>query len=136
MAQQTQQLAYEDDDEPQCVAEILVCQAGSCRAAGSEAVLLEIEALAEGLGCIVEPSGCVGACSKAPNAIILDDSGQESLHTRLDTLEKSVEVVTKATGRAPNLDDPGKRPYFTSTVSAVLLLARCWQCCVAGASIR
>ena len=36
----------DDDSEPQCVAEILVCQAGSCRAAGSEAVLLEIEELA------------------------------------------------------------------------------------------
>eukprot|EP00409_Alexandrium_fundyense_P003987 CAMPEP_0185908136 /NCGR_PEP_ID=MMETSP0196C-20130402/8266_1 /TAXON_ID=2932 /ORGANISM="Alexandrium fundyense, Strain CCMP1719" /LENGTH=73 /DNA_ID=CAMNT_0028628295 /DNA_START=27 /DNA_END=245 /DNA_ORIENTATION=- len=52
--------------------EILVCQASSCRRAGSKVLLLEIEELAKAVGqCKVRPSGCVGACGQAPNAIVL-----------------------------------------------------------------
>jgi ferredoxin-NADP reductase len=86
-------------------AEILVCQAGACRRAGSEAVLLEIEELSKGLGCKVEPSGCVGACSQAPNAIVIHGN-QEKVFTRLHDVDKSSAVVKQATGVAPVLSDP------------------------------
>ncbi|KAK3245078.1 hypothetical protein CYMTET_36734 [Cymbomonas tetramitiformis] len=89
------------------MSEIYVCQAGSCKAQGSEAVLLEIEELTKGLvGCSVRASGCVGACSQAPNVIVAKRGASESLHTRLDTVEKSAEVVREATGHTPSLQDP------------------------------
>lgn len=87
-------------------AQIEVCQAGSCRAAGSEAVLREIEELAKDYPCSVRPSGCVGACSQAPNAVTVEPDGSETLHTRLVTVDKSVAVVEAATGKAPNIEDP------------------------------
>jgi hypothetical protein len=84
---------------------IEVCQAGACRAAGSEAVQLEIEELAN-MQCLVEPSGCLGACSQAPNAVLVLEDGTGVLQTGLSCVEKSAAVVAKATGSAPNLDDP------------------------------
>ena len=55
---------------------IFVCQARSCRASGSEAVLREIEELARDVNCIVQPSGCLGACNSAPNvAVVRSDPG-------------------------------------------------------------
>ena len=89
--------------------EILVCQAGACRRAGSEAVLQEIEELATGLPCSVQSSGCLGACNQAPNVVIVSKGGNENLHTRLDDLERSAAVVHVATGKAPRLDDPARR---------------------------
>lgn len=88
---------------------IYVCQAGPCRNAGSEAVLIEIEELAAGLGrCTIEPSGCLGNCSQAPNAIIVKGN-EESLHARIRDLEKSAAVVHRAIGIAPNLEDPERK---------------------------
>jgi len=85
--------------------DILVCQAGACRRVGSEAVLLEIEELAKGLTqCSVQPSGCLGACSQAPNAVIVKHRG-ETLCSRIQTVQESATVVQKATGRLPNVDD-------------------------------
>ena len=95
-------------------AEIHVCQAGSCRREGGEAVLKEIEELAKGFDCSVEASGCVGACSQAPNAVVVKTRGRETLHTRLDDVEKSAEVVREVTGQAPNLDEPGLRQRLTA----------------------
>ena len=95
-------------------AEIHVCQAGSCRREGGEAVLKEIEELAKGFDCSVEASGCVGACSQAPNAVVVKKRGSETLHTRLDDVEKSAEVVREVTGQAPNLDEPGLRQRLTA----------------------
>lgn len=86
--------------------EILVCQAGACRSKGSEAVLLEIEELAKGLGdCVVQPSGCLGECSRAPNAVVVRQRG-EKMFTKIHDLEKSSAVVKEATGIMPSLDDP------------------------------
>jgi len=85
--------------------EILVCQAGSCRRAGSKVVLLEIEELSKAIGqCKVRSSGCLGACGQAPNAIVLKGR-KELLCSRIKDIQKSAAVVRKATGRAPNLDD-------------------------------
>ena len=73
--------------------EILVCQAGTCRRAGGEAVLLEIEELAKDGTCSVEASGCLGACSQAPNAaVVRKRRGGETVYTRLVDVEKSAEV--------------------------------------------
>ena len=94
--------------------EVHVCQAGSCRRAGSEAVLLEIEELSKGLGCVVRASGCVGACSEAPNAVVVKKRGRETLHTRIEDVEKSAAVVREATGEAPHLDDPALRQRLTA----------------------
>ena len=90
---------------------ILVCQAGSCRRNGSEAVLLEIEELVSAVDnkCSVESSGCLGLCNEAPSAaVIKKDSndnwfGVDEYFTSIDTLDKSVEVVTQATGKMPDI---------------------------------
>ena len=107
-------------------AEIHVCQVGSCRREGAEAVLLEIEELSKGLDCSVQSSGCLGACGQAPNAVVVKKRGSEAgdfyaqrggkqtLHTRLDDVEKSAAVVREATGQAPSLDDPGLRQRLTA----------------------
>eukprot|EP00520_Triparma_pacifica_P013136 CAMPEP_0118663466 /NCGR_PEP_ID=MMETSP0785-20121206/17444_1 /TAXON_ID=91992 /ORGANISM="Bolidomonas pacifica, Strain CCMP 1866" /LENGTH=196 /DNA_ID=CAMNT_0006557207 /DNA_START=122 /DNA_END=709 /DNA_ORIENTATION=+ len=87
---------------------IHVCQAGSCRRAGSEAVLVEIEELASAIDdqCDVRRSGCLGLCSRAPAAVIVEESGEEIVHTRIQSLEESANVVTSATGRKSPLEDP------------------------------
>ena len=45
---------------------IHICQSGSCRRQGSEAVLLEIEELVSAVDnkCKVEASGCLGMCKQ------------------------------------------------------------------------
>ena len=79
-------------------ADILVCQAGTCRRNGSEAVLLEIEELVNATdkpNCKVKTSGCLGLCSQAPNAIIsrrgsglINTKGKdEEVFTRLNSLQ-------------------------------------------------
>ena len=83
------------------------------RAAGGEAVLKEIEELADGTGCSVNPTGCVGACNQAPNAVLVQ-RGQEYLQTKIDTVEKSAALVEKACGVKPNLDDPALRQRLTA----------------------
>ena len=86
-------------------AEIHVCQAGPCRRAGGEAVLVEIEELSNSVGgVVVQPSGCLGNCSQAPNAL-LESGGSERIFARLCTLSDTAEVVKVASGRAPSLDD-------------------------------
>lgn len=75
---------------------------------------MEIEELARGLGkCTVEPSGCLGNCSQAPNAIIVKGR-REELKARVCTLEKSAAVVQQATGKAPDLEDPERRQRLTN----------------------
>jgi hypothetical protein len=94
--------------------QILVCQAGSCRMRGSEAVLLEIEELARFVdeNCDVQGSGCLGLCSQAPGVVVLKklrgkrQAGKEIIHTRIDSMEASAKVVLDATGKMPPLDDP------------------------------
>jgi len=68
-------------------------------------VLLEIEELAKGLGnCTVNPSGCLGACDQAPNAVVIRQT-REKMFTRVHDVEKSSSVVHEATGIMPSLDD-------------------------------
>ena len=89
--------------------EVFVCQAGACRRKGSEAVLLEIEELANAVDghCSVQGSGCLGYCARAPNAIVMKDGRRSSqMHTQIDSLEKSIELVTSATGVKPPIDNP------------------------------
>ena len=88
------------------MSDILVCQAGTCRRNGGEAVLIEIEALVpDDINCKVQPSGCLGLCSRAPNAIVLKGE-QEQEFTRIDSIEKSVEVIKAATGKTPVTTNP------------------------------
>jgi len=94
------------DDLP---TEILVCQAGTCRRMGSQAVLMEIEELAGAVGtkCKVRGSHCLGYCSQAPNAMVLrNQHTKKKVHTRIDSLRKSAAVVKSATGEMPPVDDP------------------------------
>jgi hypothetical protein len=89
-------------------AEIRVCQARSCRAAGSEAVFLEIEELAKNVdtGCAVKKSGCLGLCNAAPAAVVLQSTGDSDEFVRLRTLEDSAAVLANAMGdAAPRLDE-------------------------------
>ena len=72
---------------------VYVCQAGSCRRAGSEAVLLEIEELIQGTkGVCVEASGCLGLCSQAPNAMAVTDTS-ELMFTEIRDLSSTVALV-------------------------------------------
>ncbi|KAK3235285.1 hypothetical protein CYMTET_54504 [Cymbomonas tetramitiformis] len=119
------------------MSEIYVCQAGSCKGRGSEAVLLEIEELIKGFeGCSVNGSGCLGACSEAPNVAVAKGGHSESLHTRLDTVDKSAEVVRVATGHTPSLQDPGLSQRLTAARSMRMrLVAReeqKWNAAMAG----
>ena len=84
--------------------EVHVCHAGTCRAAGAEGVLLEIEELASAVGeaCKVRESGCLGYCNQAPNVLI----NRRTIQTRVTSLEKSAAAVAKATGARPDLSDP------------------------------
>jgi len=98
-----------DDDTSDPIPEVYVCLAGSCRLAGAEAVLTEIEELANAVGrCNVKSSGCLGLCNQAPNAVVVkNDYTAEKYHTRIGSLEDSAKVVISATGKKPPLDDPG-----------------------------
>eukprot|EP00931_Biecheleriopsis_adriatica_P060162 TRINITY_DN36116_c0_g1_i1.p1 TRINITY_DN36116_c0_g1~~TRINITY_DN36116_c0_g1_i1.p1 ORF type:complete len:476 (-),score=49.29 TRINITY_DN36116_c0_g1_i1:4-1431(-) len=87
-------------------AEIRVCQDNSCRRAGSNRVLFEIEELAKAFGqCKVRPAGCLDNCDHAPNAVVIRGR-KEVLCSHIKDLRKSAAVVQQATGRAPNLFDP------------------------------
>lgn len=80
--------------------------AGSCRQEGSQAVLLEIEELGQSVGgCHVEASGCLGLCSKAPNALVEETGGRDVEFTRITTPQLSAEVILQATGKLPDLKD-------------------------------
>ena len=72
-----------------------MCEAGSCHRAGSEAVLTEIEELA-GEHCSVKRSGCLGACSQAPNVAVVKRGRGETIHTRIDDVHRSAAVVQAA----------------------------------------
>lgn len=105
--QDSDALIRADDGSDELVkpVEIHVCQAGPCRRAGGEAVLLEIEELARDAGgVVVQSSGCLGNCSNAPNALMVSDNS-ERMFARLCTLSATAEVVERASGRAPNLGD-------------------------------
>ena len=83
---------------------VYVCQAGSCRRAGSEAVLLEIEELIQGTeGVCVEASGCLGLCSQAPNAMAVTDTS-ELMFTEIRDLSCTVALVKRVSGSIPRID--------------------------------
>ena len=100
---------------------IYVCTVGSCHRAASEAVLLDLEELcklaarncASQLQPRVVPSGCLGYCSQAPNALLVlprDDGsaagdGEEFIFTRLSTRRATAELVLVATGAVQRPDD-------------------------------
>ena len=86
------------------IPKVYVCQAGSCRRAGSEAVLLEIEELIQGTkGVCVEASGCLGLCSQAPNAMTVTDTS-ELMFTELRDLSSTVALVERVNGSIPRID--------------------------------
>ena len=91
--------------------QILVCQAGSCQRSGSETTLLEMEELVSIIDiedCHVIKSGCLGLCNSAPGVAIIKRSfdsstyNDEQFFTEVNCLDKSVEVVTAATGTKPD----------------------------------
>mmetsp|Transcript_8666 Transcript_8666/g.27496 ORF Transcript_8666/g.27496 Transcript_8666/m.27496 type:complete len:453 (-) Transcript_8666:489-1847(-) len=103
------------------MAEIHVCHAGTCRARGAEAVLAEIEELVSEVGgrCKVRQSGCLGYCSEAPNAIILERGARRldpntRVFTRIRTLDASAKVVERATGMRPPLEGAGTSERLAS----------------------
>jgi ferredoxin-NADP reductase len=88
-----------------------VCMSGTCRLAGGEAVLVEIEELCTsnataGVDTVtVEASGCLGNCSRAPNALLVRHGAQrveETMYERLHALSDSEEVALAAL-RCPQL---------------------------------
>jgi len=97
--------------------EIFVCQSGTCRAKGAEAVQMEIEELANVVGgCPVRPTGCIGYCSQGPNAVIATNRGTKSqdfkVEVQIRSFEASTRVVENATGFKPQLDDPEVKKRF------------------------
>lgn len=95
--------------------DIHVCHAGSCVARGAEAVLTEIEELVSGVGgkCAVRPSGCLGYCDAAPNAVVIERGARgldpSNVHVRINSLEASAKIVHQATGTRPALESPAMR---------------------------
>ena len=128
-------------------AEIFVCQAGSCRREGSEAVLVEIEELANAVDehCRVNPSGCLGLCNVAPGVMVVkrgdkngnnanargrrrrrlgeiidQDDYSEDYFDRVASFDESSRVVTFATGKKPpSLEDS---PQLQSKLAGVRAL--------------
>lgn len=103
-----------------------MCQSGSCRRRGSEAVLLEIEELVSsvGSGVEVDSTRCLGLCRRAPAAVIVRNvsgsgpsqrlkhsraTSDEQYFSRIDSLEKSSELVSIATGKEPRTDSDDMR---------------------------
>ena len=97
--------------------DVYVCHAGSCLARGAEGVLTEIEELVKAcrLGdpddaVRVRETGCLGYCSQAPNAAVLDRGSRElnssDVIRRIDSLEASANVARRATGVNLRLEDP------------------------------
>jgi len=98
---------------------IHVCQSNkSCLNRGSEAVLVEIEELASLLdntnehSCVVKKAGCLAHCSEGPavhvaTSTILEDGSiqrnKPKIHTQINTLEKSAEIIKHATGQTVDL---------------------------------
>ena len=96
---------------------IFVCQAGPCSRAGAEAVLAEIEELADVVGrCSVRESGCLGYCSEAPNVLVRKGGarGSETVHTQIRSLEASADVVQHATGQKPDTGDAAVQERFAA----------------------
>ncbi|CAD7955647.1 unnamed protein product [Amoebophrya sp. A120] len=100
--------------------DILVCQAGSCRKAGSEATLIEIEELVSGSDakntCAVHQSGCLGLCSQAPGVVVVKNRRNETPFTRLSTSDAIARMIEFAAGIAASvllqscfLDENAKR---------------------------
>eukprot|EP00947_MAST-08B_sp_MAST-8B-sp1_P005406 g5406.t1 len=58
-----------------------------------------------GGGVVVQPSGCLGNCSQAPNVLLVTGGRSEKLFPKRSDASGSAEVVQRATGRSPNLDD-------------------------------
>lgn len=84
---------------------IYVCQSGTCRSRGSDAALVEIEELAKLVGdCDVGSTGCLGYCRRGP-AVMVAHGKKRRYHVRVNTLEKSADVVRHATGRDPPVDN-------------------------------
>eukprot|EP00928_Gymnodinium_smaydae_P083216 TRINITY_DN66467_c0_g1_i1.p1 TRINITY_DN66467_c0_g1~~TRINITY_DN66467_c0_g1_i1.p1 ORF type:complete len:396 (+),score=28.74 TRINITY_DN66467_c0_g1_i1:47-1234(+) len=93
---------------------VLVCRDRSCRNAGSEVVLLDIEALANEFGaCTVRATGCLGECDRGPNAVVQSQK-RRKLITRITDIRKSAVVYAHATGTRPCLDDPEVRQRITN----------------------
>ena len=89
-----------------------MCHSRSCLARGSEAVLREIEELvdAAGGGCVTGETGCLGYCRSSPAALVILPTGPcdpsdpfpkraQVVHSRIDSLDKSLGVVERALGR-------------------------------------
>ena len=101
-----------EQSEAEEAVEVFVCQARTCRAHGSEAMMTEIEELGKvvAMGCSVKATGCVGYCSQAPNAIVRKHGGTAretiEVETQIRSLEASAKVVERATGTRPRLEDP------------------------------
>ena len=57
-----------------------------------------------GAGVVVRSSGCLGNCSNAPNALLVAEHS-ERIFAKLCSLSAVAEVIEKATGRAPDLED-------------------------------
>ena len=86
---------------------IYVCQSSTCRGKGSDAVLVEIEELANLVGnCEVKSTGCMGYCSRGPAVgIRRKRSSKYAYHLRVNTFEKSAKVVKDASGQEPRVED-------------------------------
>ena len=123
-ANQTSCLCVERSDTCYCKTsmpakrrDVYVCHAGSCLARGAEGVLTEIEELVKAChlsdsddAIRVRESGCLGYCSQAPNAAVVDRGSRElnssDVHRRIDSLEASANVARRATGVNLRLEDP------------------------------
>ena len=82
-----------------------VCTNGPCRRDGAHATLVELEELARHVSLGVERYNCFGLCGRGPNVSIDWADGREAMHHGVRTTRQSLDIIERAAGARPEVDD-------------------------------
>ena len=82
-----------------------VCTNGPCRRDGAHATLVELEELARHVSLGVERYNCFGLCGRGPNVSIDYADGREAMHHGVRSTRQSLDIIERATGARPEVDD-------------------------------
>ena len=82
-----------------------VCTGGACRRDGAHATLVELEELASHVSLGVERYNCFGLCGRGPNVSVDFADGREDMHHGVRSTRQSLDIIERATGARPEVDD-------------------------------
>ena len=82
-----------------------VCTGGACRRDGAHATLVELEELARHVSLGVERYNCFGLCGRGPNVSVDFADGREDMHHGVRSTRQSLDIIERATGARPEVDD-------------------------------